>query len=235
MFYLRGEFYSRVSKYAIQVAICAIIVCTQFGIARADSKMTKTNLWSAGITVGTEGVGGEISYLLHNNFAVRAKASYLGLDWESKGHDENFNLSGYFAGVLVDFHPFQTGWRTSGGLKYVNVEYNSVKAGAQSIGNTEYTADQIGSLKTSVRNSNPAVPYFGVGYDSSHYSKGGTEFNLGLDIGALYIGESDVKLITTKGSAIPGIASDLTNEAAKTKGDIPSFYPVIMLSGRVSF
>jgi hypothetical protein len=93
-------------------------------------------------------------------------------------------------------------------------------------------------LKKIVRSNNPAAPYLGFGYDSSHFFKEGAEFNLGLDIGALYTGEPDVTLTTSKNNNAQALASNLAAETAKAKDDIHKnymFYPVLMFSGRISF
>jgi hypothetical protein len=241
VFYVREKFTfgSRWSlKAALVAQLCVISVWVHPNVATADSTMTKPNLWSGGVTAGTQGIGGEFSYLLYNNFVVRANGSHLSIDWNSKGDDEKLNVSGSFAGATIDFHPFQTGWRVSAGVKYVDIEYNSSVSNRVTIGSMEYTSEQIGELKTLIRSHNPAAPYLGFGYDASHYSREGAEFNLGLDIGALYTGEPDVTLGTTRNNNAPELASHLAAETAKLKDDIRKnylFYPVVMISGRISF
>ena len=96
--------------------------------------------------------------------------------------------------------------------------------------------DQVGKVRTVVSNSNPAAPYLGFGYDAAHFSRGSTSFNLGLDVGAVYSGQPDVKITTDRPFA--GLTTDIATETQKVKDSFQkyyTFYPVIMLSGKVSF
>lgn len=213
--------------------------------SKAEDKFGATpppSLWSVGATVGTLGLGGEVSYLLYDYLVVRMNASYLDISCSAiagaygASCDHGYNYTGIFAGGLLDIHPFQSGWRVSTGLRYVDVGYKEVASTGIRLGDNRYQADQVGTATISVRNSNPAAPYIGFGYDSSHFSQDGSGFKLGIDLGALYAGNPDVSITTTQ--TVPGLDADIERETSKIKSDLRTyynFYPAAMISGRMSF
>lgn len=197
-----------------------------------------------GATAGTLGVGGEVSALVYDTVVVRAAASYIALNLgdneTSNSGKGKYDVQARFAGGMVDWHPFRSGWRMSTGLRYADVDLsatNSLSNGSSvRIGNNSYNAAQVGQLKTAIKNHNMAAPYIGFGYDSAHFNRDGVGLSLGMDIGALYIGDADVKLSTTK--SVAGLAADIAVETDKTKSDIKkyyNFYPVFMLAAKISF
>jgi hypothetical protein len=155
----------------------------------------------------------------------------------SAASDYNFGVTGIFAGGILDFHPFSSGWRASAGVRYVDIELQGVARNGMEFGGISYSAGEIGKVTATVRNGNPAAPYFGIGYDSSHFSNDGSGFKLGVDIGAMYIGEPDVTIRTAITPASPTFASDVSSTASSIKDSLRNypFYPVAMLSARFSF
>jgi hypothetical protein len=214
--------------------------------AQADEPVGRPNLFAIGATAGTLGVGGEMSLLVYDTFVLRASASYYTFDFT---HSEtnfgsttnyNFNVNGLFVGALVDWHPFRSGWRLSTGVRYVDLEFKDDDTNGglvgKGIGRNNYTMAQVGSIHTTIKNKNAAAPYFGFGYDAAHFSREGVGFTLGFDAGALYAGDPQVKITTDK--SVPSLAADIATEEAQLKSDIKkwyNFYPVLMLSGKLSF
>lgn len=202
-------------------------------------------MWAVGATVGTLGVGGEASYLLYNNIVLRTNISYIALDFNdiaskfgSPKIPINISSEALFVGAIIDFHPFKTGWRISGGARYVDEIFqgNSNEIETVHLGDHDYTMDQIGSLNASIGNKNTLAPYLGFGFDSSHFSQDGSGFRIGLDLGAFYTGTPDVKITTA--NAIDGLQADLEKEEASIESALQNycaFYPVLMLSGRINF
>lgn len=211
--------------------------------AHAEEILSKPNFWSFGVTGGTQGIGGEASYLLYHNLVLRANASYIAFNSNETirayGGDNNefdFDISGVFAGGMLDLHPFRSGWRLSAGLRYTDVNFKAESTDGLDLGVTNYTSEQIGTARTSVHNTNPAAPYIGFGYDTSHFSEDGAGFKLGVDIGALYVGKPDVSITTDK--SVAGLADDIALEKAEIEERLDkyyNFYPVFMVSGRISF
>lgn len=224
---------------ALVVACCAL-----HSAAAAQDGRLRTNIFSIGPTIGTLGAGGEASFLVYDSVVLRAAASYIALNIGDGGGTNStkgqYEAKATFAGGMIDWHPFRSGWRLSTGLRYADVALDANKTLAptesMTIGKNTYTASDIGRAHTSLKNHNTAAPYIGFGYDTTHYNRDGMGFSLGLDIGALYIGDANVKLTTAK--SVPGLAADIAIETDKTKSDLNkyyNFYPVIMLAAKIGF
>ncbi len=212
----------------------------------ADAQEVSRKQFAVGATAGTLGIGAEASYLAYDYLAVRAAVtgltfnageavSYFG--GEPSDADYNFDASGMTAGLLFDLHPFADGWRLTAGVRYMDVELNAVNNNGATLGTQTFTAAQIGSLSTSIRNSNPAAPYLGFGYDAAHYLRDGSRFTLGFEVGALYAGQPDVKLSTTINTAL-GLDAAVAAEEKTIRDSLKQFYwfyPVVMFSGKMSF
>jgi len=211
--------------------------------AVAQEPPVKPNPFSIGVTGGTLGIGGEASFLAFDYVALRGTASYFELGCGSIGMvyggvkcDHDFKISGLFAGGILDFHPFKGGWRVSAGVGYSDVEANATVRESITVNDRTYGYDQVGAVKISIKNATQAAPYVGFGYDSSHYSEGGSGFKLGFELGALYLGDPTVSITTEKN--IPGLSADIAKETSTLKADYGkylNFYPVAMLSARFAF
>ncbi len=204
-----------------------------------DARPAKTSDWSVGVTAGTLGLGAEVSYLLSDTLVLRANASYFETGCGTAKAlgakcDYDLNLTGLFAGATVDIHPLNNGWRLSAGGKYVDAEFAGSYSGKITLGGVDYT--DIGTTRISVSNGNSIAPYLGFGYDASHFSKDGSGLHLGIDLGAVYLGDPNVSIATTK--SVPGLDSAIDKETATLKDSLKnyfSFYPVAMISARYSF
>ncbi len=196
-----------------------------------------------GVTAGTLGAGVEASALVYNNVVFRVNGTYVKLDssWvlssSSLANDYNLGVTGMFAGGILDYHPFGNGWRLSGGARYVDLELQGVAKNGLSLDGFSYSASQVGNVTATIRNGNSVAPYLGFGYDSSHFSTDGWGLKLGIDIGAMYIGEPDVSITTAKIPTVPAFASDVSSAVTSIKDSLRNypFYPVAMLSARISF
>lgn len=234
--------------------LCALLLAGVGTAAQASEPSGRPNLFAFGVIGGTLGVGGELSILVYDGIVLRANASTYSMDLNetvsSFGgtlNDYNFRANGLFAGGLVDLHPFGSGWRLSLGARYVDLDLKSDDPNNDtdgqgnhvgvSIGNSKYTFAQVGAVHTKVRNKNSTAPYLGFGYDAAHFQSNGVGFSLGFDLGAIYAGDPEVKITTDK-SNVPGLVTDIALEEEKLKSEIRkwyNFYPVLMLSGKVSF
>jgi hypothetical protein len=218
--------------------LCVLFLGNFCSVARADEEIKKPNFWAVGLTGGTQGIGGEASYLLSDRLVLRSNVTYLGLNVD-ENIDSNaykFDFGALFAGGTLDFHPFQSGWRISGGVKYVDLQFDAGFTGGMEIGDNDYTVDEIGTVTVKARNSNQVAPYVGFGYDASHFSGDGYGLRFGIDVGALYVGDPDIAIATTK--TVSGLETDIAKETAALEdkiGQYFNFYPVAMVSGRMTF
>lgn len=206
-----------------------------------------------GLTAGTLGVGGEISFAAYSFIVLRATGTWLKFspssllsNLSSADNDYNFTLSQLAAGGLVDLHPFRNGFRIVGGLEYAdfNFRQNFAAQSSYTINGQSYSSAEIGSLYTSVTIKNKAAPYVGVGWDSAFYCgyiDNGLrtrcdQFTIGFDLGALYTGGVSVNETTNR--SVPGLAENLAAESAKVETEFNrfySFYPVLMVTGKYRF
>jgi hypothetical protein len=150
--------------------------------------------------------------------------------------DYHFDTSGMFAGAVLDWHPFMSGWRLTGGFYYVDLELESRPTQGATLNGTTYSAADVGTVRTRVNNAHSISPYLGFGYDSAAVNYGGASLALGIDIGAIYTGDPNVRITTDR--SVGGLAADLVAESAELKQKIDSFYgfyPVFMMSGKLSF
>ena len=230
-------------RLAFNAALGAAILYCGFAVPAAADEPAKASLWSLGATAGTLGVGVEASALIYDNIIFRVNGSYVKLNssWvisaSSLANDYNFDVTGIFAGGILDYHPFSSGWRVSAGARYVDIELQGVAKNGMSFGGVSYSAGDVGNVTATIRNGNPVAPYLGFGYNSSHFSTDGWGFKLGFDLGAMYIGEPDVSIRTAITPASPTFTSDVSSAASSIKGSLRNypFYPVAMLSARFSF
>ena len=93
--------------------------------AKADERRNPGGL-GVGVSIGTTGVGGELSVRPIGNLVLRAGGSWFALDHDFTADDLTFNLKANLisAGATLDWHPFTNGFRLSGGGRYHNVDFS---------------------------------------------------------------------------------------------------------------
>lgn len=213
----------------------------------AGEAPSTTNRWGVGVSAGSLGLGVESSRLVYDTIVLRANATYLTFDPDplldslddNLGGSASYTFYAATAGLTVDLHPFQLGWRLSAGVRYIDLKLEEERtAGLISVGDHEYDASVLGGLKTGLSAANSVAPYLGVGYDSVHFTKDGVCFRIGFDLGVLYTGS--LKAYMTPGTSnIPAeLAADIKKEVSNIEDSVnqyTEFYPVAMLSARIGF
>ncbi|MFZ0569829.1 MAG: hypothetical protein WCD20_06860 [Rhodomicrobium sp.] len=193
-----------------------------FGPVLADEQSVKdppaNAAWSAGLMVSTLGPGLQVSYRVYDWAAIRVEGTYVTVP------TGGLNLTLESAGVILDLHPFESGFRISGGARYL--EYDV-------LGDT--TVNESGGpnrFRIEVANSDKAAPYAGLGFDSSHFSGGEYELKIGLDLGVIYTGKPVVSVTNLDN---PG--NDVQTQIDKyvNQYQIFNFYPVATISARLNF
>jgi len=212
----------------INIVIAAISIIVLF-----FSSMSHAQSISVGLKVSTLGAGVEAEGAFTKSIGARISANYFTYDYEGT-EDEikyNFDLTLQSALALLDWHPFQGSFRLSGGLIYNGnkLEAKAEPATTYEIGDTTYTAEDIGTLTGEITFKD-IVPYFGLGWDTSFGKKNRLGFV--FDLGVVYQGSPEVNL-----SADGPIASDKTfqDDLAKEEENLQSslddfkYYPVIAI------
>ncbi len=139
--------------------------------------------------------------------------------------------------MLLDYHPFASGFRLTAGAMLNNNELRGTAvAGDQTIEIGNYTSTQGADLQADVSITFPkTAPYLGIGYDSSRYSKSG--FSFAYDIGVMFHGEPTAT-VTLSGDDAAGVPQeDIDREVANINEEISSFtiYPVMNLGLSYTF
>ncbi len=213
-------------KKGLRVGLLVLVIFTMtFSAARADGV-------SAGVKVGTLGVGPEVGFTFSKYLGARVGFNYLPFSFSGeKGDvDYDFDLNLQSVSAILDLHPFKNAFRVSGGLFYNG---NTLDASGKSssgkfkIGNHKYPAALVGNLDGNI-DFNDFAPYCGFGIDTT-FGKS-RDFGLTLELGVLFQGSPKVDLSADGPlSGNPIFQRDLAKEEEKLKDDLDSFkfYPVI--------
>ena len=191
--------------------------------------------WALAPTLGTDGVGGELSFLATRSLVLRARGNWLGVR-QGKTFD-NVHYSGRLkyatGGVFLDLHPLPgiahplfIGAGVIKGERRVSIL--ATPQGSISYGGHSYTAAQLGTVSGEIRPSTTA-PFIGAGFDNTYDTEGSFGFRLLAGVAAS--SRPSVTLRSSGGllSASPILNADLAAEEAKIKGaaDYLRYYPVV--------
>ncbi len=188
---------------------------------------------SAAITGGTLGIGPELGVRFSDHLGVRGSATFLGVganfDVEDIEYDGDLNLESY--GAMLDVYPFGSHFRLSAGAR-INNNRGRVAAtpqGTVELGDQEYTAAQVGTLRgrADVKNLAPALT---LGWSGAR-RRG---FMFSFDAGVLFQGSVRVRDFTASGTAAasPAFRTSLEAERRELQDDIDDYkaYPIAQVS-----
>jgi hypothetical protein len=170
------------------VFVCLGVLWTASPEAKADDAGSPGGV-GIGVSIGTTGVGGELSIRPIGSLVLRAGGSWFALNHNFPTDDLTFNMKANLisAGAALDWHPFANGFRLSAGGRYHNVDFSGSATGNTfTINGTVYNLATTGPISGSMKWSNPISPYLGLGYDSTHFSD--SRWAIAFDFGAIYMG-----------------------------------------------
>ncbi|MFN7834405.1 MAG: hypothetical protein ACK5NY_01225 [Burkholderiaceae bacterium] len=184
---------------------------------------------------GTPGLGFDLAYGIGNGLYVRGNINGFSYSTNVSQSDVDYKAKVKLqtAGILLDWHPFETGFRLTGGMYYNGNRIDLTgkpTVGKYNLNGRAYVATDIGSLDGSLR-FRSSVPYVGLGY---HQSNG--DFSLIGDAGVMFMGSARAKLDVTCGpnlQANPLLCAqaqqDAAREADKARDMVDSwkYYPVL--------
>jgi hypothetical protein len=194
---------------------------------------------SAGLRIGTLGVGLEAAKLLVPHVGVRANINFGSFSRERDQTDitYDFELKLKAFSALVDFFPGSRGsFHLTGGLTTnpmkVTLTGKPSSAGTYDINGNTYTSAQVGVL-TGKGEFKSAAPYLGLGFGTPA-KKGRIEFL--FDLGTV-IGKPKVTLARTGGTPNAALDQDIQDQQVKTQKDLNDIkvYPVIEFGLAVRF
>ncbi len=161
------------------------------------------------VTVGTQGIGGDIGYSFNKYLKLRVRGTYFPKyertdDWNDISVDSSFKSNS--CGLILDFHPWGDTFRLSVGISTttlkveadgsMNERYGSIFGdGGRTyhLGDTEYrlAGGRIGHVRGKYE-WEKFQPYIGIGWSCSSKSKHAWYFT--ADIGVNIMGKGDLSV-----------------------------------------
>jgi len=186
-----------------------------------------------GVTGGTLGIGPELSLRPIEHLGVRAN-----LHWLSFSHHEDVDDISYDGdlgllsiGAVLDWYPFDGGFRVSAGARWSGneLDLSATPASDVTIGGTTYTPAEIGRLTGTVE-ANPIAPVLTLGYGGD-LSRG---LAFGIEAGVMFQGAAKIENLRARGGLLesdPGLLLDLEDEEKRIEDEIDSyrFWPVVQV------
>jgi hypothetical protein len=202
-----------------------------------------------GLRAGTSGYGIDLDIGIVEKLNLRIGYGILSYSGTIENTDVVYDgeLDMNNASVLLDWHPFGGGFRFSFGAVGPGLTADVVgkpTGGTYEIGDSTYTAAQIGTLNGQLKFANSVAPYVGIGYgkvvDKNH------RVTFLFDLGVAYIGKSQVSLSATCGPTLTGaqcnalqvqLAPDLATEQQQIEDSVSAveFWPVIQIGLGIRF
>jgi hypothetical protein len=197
-----------------------------------------------GPRIGTTGIGGDLTLGLFRAMNIRGGFGYATFNISPKIDHIKYDIDVDFITipVLIDLHPFDGGFRVSGGI-YIQPGTEAKVSGrpdkSRRIGDHTYTASILGELTGSVKPRHKVAPYFGIGYGNAVSPL--NRWNFAFDLGVIFQAY-DVDL-AADGAVItdPGLnqffAADIKKEEDSLQDDFDKFkfYPVLSFGFTYNF
>ena len=182
--------------------------------------------------IGTLGPGLEATIGITEWLNLRAGGYYFRVRHGGTVRDVEFDFDVKLASVplLADWHPFENEFRISGGVVYNRnmADLDGTPNKITTIGDNDYTPEEIGELSGSVRFNNWA-PYIGLGYGNAVLDADKT-WGFVFDIGIMWQGSPSVALSANGTKAGDStFQQDLAMEESDIQDDADVFriYPVL--------
>jgi hypothetical protein len=159
------------------------------------------------VRVGTLGPGVDISFPVSKSLNLRAGGTYFSTSFSDTQGDSDvdvqFDAEVTWGGgtVMLDFHPFDNGFRLSGGVFYSLIKISGsgkplssffLNEGASN--EKEFLPERLGSLSFTAEYDQTVSPYLGIGFGNT--AKGSLLTFL-LDIGVIYSGSPTLDMTGT--------------------------------------
>jgi hypothetical protein len=185
-----------------------------------------------GVKAGTLGLGIEVTKGFTSTLNGRIGFNAYTFDASGTESDIDYDSDWELKSValLLDWHPFSGGFRTTVGV-FLNdnkIDSTAKTESSYDIGGTTYTAAQVGTLAGNV-SFNDTAPYVGIGWGNAVGK--GQRLTFALDVGVLVQGAPNAELTSTGGtlSSDPNFQANLATEEAELQDSLDDFdlYPVI--------
>jgi hypothetical protein len=218
--------------------VCVAFVCllsaTMAQAVPPQETSPKTSRVRLALSVGSLGIGPEVTYRPSRWFSLRAGAGFGrikphaqidGIDYRGRLKLENY-------GLAADLYPFGNGWRISAGIRSTDhrLGLHATPMEPIRIGSMTYAPWMIGTLSGDITTRQYA-PLATIGYAGT-VARG---FSLGADVGVMVQGKPRIGVLTSTSMWVT--AADLAAEQAQMQHDIDRFryYPVVQMSAGYRF
>jgi hypothetical protein len=199
-----------------------------------------------GLRGGTMGFNADLDIGITERLNARLAYNFLNYDYTVEDTDVTYDGEleiGSFS-ALLDWHAFGGGFRFTGGAvsagPKIIMDGTPAPGTTVEIGDTTYTAAQVGSLTGEMKFGDSVAPYIGIGYGNVVGKNHRVTFL--FDLGVVYTGAPTVTLNTVCGSALNAsqcaqLQSDTQAEVDDLKNEASGYewYPVINLGIGIRF
>jgi hypothetical protein len=225
------------NKYLAALAVCLVSLTPA---AQAEVGI--------GLRGGTMGFGADFDIGMTEKLNLRLGYNFLNYDYEVEDTDVTYDgeLEIESFSALLDWHAFGGSFRFTAGAYSAGptILLNGTPAPGTTveIGDSIYTASQVGSLRGEIEFGDSVTPYVGIGFGNVVDKDGRVSFL--FDIGVMFSGAAEVTMTPVCGTAAPEgsatcnqIKQDVQQEIDELEEDSSDFemYPVISLGIGIRF
>ncbi len=179
--------------------------------------------------VSTLGLGADATYQITDSINARVGINGYNYNVNKVSNGTNFsgklNLSTLQA--LADWHPWESGFRVSGGLMYNNNKFAMTavpSAGNVTIGGVTYTSAAAGTVSSTVDFAK-VVPYLGLGWGTKPKDTG---LSFQSDVGIMFQGKPRSS-VTATGTAVTAASLAQANTDLNNSLNNFRYYPVVSI------
>ena len=170
-----------------------------------------------GVSVGTSGYGLQGGLQLRSNLSVRVVMNNLTLDntFDIDGVDYELDSKLRLPQLLLDYHPFDSGFYISGGLTRNSTSFSGLATLSEpvQIGSVTVNPNDVGGLRARAE-YDETVPYIGFGWRSGMESALAWQFEFGLSA----LSDPEVSLVEEGSNFVS--QADLDAESQRMREDI---------------
>lgn len=211
---------------ATKIASILLVACAAASAQARDLAAT--------VDLGTTGLGLHLSTPLAAKLNGRIGVNIANTSYEGNTSDldYDFKLKLKTVDALLDYHPFDSAFRLTGGVVYNGNKIDArakPSGGTYTINNVPYNAATVGDLSSKI-DFRKAAPYLGIGWGNAVKEAG---WSFGTDLGIMFQGTPKTQLASNNCTALPilcsRLASDVAAENVKLGEEVKDFkfYPVI--------
>lgn len=225
---------SEIRKFVFAAAAAASVLGAHAAQAQTQAPaMFAPERFAVGVTAGTDGVGGDLQYLVTPQIVLRGRATWLKFSYG--GNSSDLHYSGKFnlseGGGFVDFHPFANPFTVSVGAVAGprKVDLKAVYTKDVTYQGQTYTPAQLGVAGGAANLSSPA-PFVGLGFDNTFTTRSHFGFKVLAGVAFGSAPRTNLQPISGLVTQYPTlIAADLAqaDDTIHKNGDIFAYYPQV--------